>query len=441
MAPDELFFSTTDARGIILHGNSVFERLARYPASQLIGSPHSIIRHPDMPGGAFKLMWDTLESGKPFCAYVDNLAGDGSRYTVFATVTPLGDKYLSVRARPCRQDLLDAARSLYAAVRPGELQARARGVSARDAAEHGLGHLAELLRGAGFETYDEFIWAALPAEMLARAEITSDFPTRRGYGPFADVLASASRIHALTAEWVAHLGRLQATADALVAGIEKLTATIARSEATAREFEAQGGGFSPIMLSINVWTSMIQEISDMNRGLVVRLNNLRASCLRGRFLIALASLHNDAVAQFACEAIDGVVGPTDPAEAIRHLVQALGDHVRNAATDLVANARLAAEASGEADQLSGLVEMPTALIDNWRTLAASDPDPKVAGMMPRVAEVVEQGRADAVALAELAHRCRDIATPLDVAPVLIELERINAALGSRGPVAVPRRGW
>ena len=70
-----------------------------------------------MPGGAFLLMWRTLQAGQPFCAYVDNLAADGSTYTVFATITPLGEDYLSVRVRPQRSELLDAARGLYQTVR------------------------------------------------------------------------------------------------------------------------------------------------------------------------------------------------------------------------------------------------------------------------------------------------------------------------------------
>ncbi|MDO5094648.1 MAG: hypothetical protein Q4D79_14745 [Propionibacteriaceae bacterium] len=426
--PDELFFSTTDSKGIIKIGNSVFERLARYPAEKLIGAPHSIIRHPSMPGGAFRLMWDTLESGKPFCAYVDNLAGDGSRYTVFATITPLGDDYLSVRTRPCREDLLDAARSLYAAVRPGELQARADGVSAREAALQGLGQLAELLAGAGFPSYDEFIWVALPAEVLARAEAVGGFPRRSTRSVFGDILEAAGRNHERFRAWLEHLDRLQTTADALVAAMARMAETVATSEATADEFGALSGGFSPIMLSVNVWRSMIEEISEMNRALVERLSRLRVSCAQGRFLIALASLHNDAVGQFACEAIDGQPGPTDPGLAITSLVQALSDDVHQAAADLTDNAEQAAAASEEAEQLSGLVEMPTTLIDNWRTLAAADPDPRVAEMMPKVADVVDRGRAEAESLAELARQCRSIATPLDVQSVIAELRAIGQHL-------------
>ncbi|WP_454226778.1 hypothetical protein [Propioniciclava flava] len=94
VGPEESFFSTTDGKGVILQSNDVFVRLSRYPRERLIGAPHNIIRRPAMPACAFLLMWDTLTAGRPFCAYVDNLAADGSCYTVFATITPLGERYL-----------------------------------------------------------------------------------------------------------------------------------------------------------------------------------------------------------------------------------------------------------------------------------------------------------------------------------------------------------
>ena len=110
---DELFFSTTDAKGVIEEANSVFVRLSRWPREQLIGAAHNIIRHQMMPGGAFRLMWQTLESGRPFAAYVHNLANNGSRYDVFATITPLDDGYLSVRTRPMCPVPFGAAEQIY----------------------------------------------------------------------------------------------------------------------------------------------------------------------------------------------------------------------------------------------------------------------------------------------------------------------------------------
>ena len=74
----EAFFSTTDTRGVIQAGNRVFSRISGYTEAELIGKPHNIIRHPDVPRAVFKLLWDTLEAGQPICAYVKNMAKDGS---------------------------------------------------------------------------------------------------------------------------------------------------------------------------------------------------------------------------------------------------------------------------------------------------------------------------------------------------------------------------
>ncbi len=81
-------------------------------------------------------MWDTLQAGEPFCAYVDDMAADGSTYGVFATVTPLGEDYLSVRCRPFVDGLHDAAFAIYGTVRPMELELQDRGANPHDAAEH-----------------------------------------------------------------------------------------------------------------------------------------------------------------------------------------------------------------------------------------------------------------------------------------------------------------
>ncbi len=84
----ELIVSKTDLKGRITYANSVFQRVSRYAASELIGEPHSIIRHPDMPRCVFKLLWDTIEAGEEIFAYVLNMAANGDHYWVFAHVTP-----------------------------------------------------------------------------------------------------------------------------------------------------------------------------------------------------------------------------------------------------------------------------------------------------------------------------------------------------------------
>ena len=106
--PDgKLIVSTTDPNGVITHVNRSFVEMSGYTEEELLGAPHSILRHPDMPPVAFKGLWDTLNRGEKWQGYVKNLRKDGGYYWVKATVIPniRGDKlmgYTSVRRKPSR---------------------------------------------------------------------------------------------------------------------------------------------------------------------------------------------------------------------------------------------------------------------------------------------------------------------------------------------------
>ena len=109
--PDEIIVSKTDTKGIITYGNEVFISVSGYSERELIGAPHSLIRHPDMPRVIFKLLWDTLAQKKEVFAYVKNLSKDGAYYWVLANVTPSFDAsgtvigYHSVRRKPSKEAL------------------------------------------------------------------------------------------------------------------------------------------------------------------------------------------------------------------------------------------------------------------------------------------------------------------------------------------------
>ncbi len=154
---DELFFSTTNLKGIIQSGNEVFFRISGYPREDLIGSPHNMVRHPDMPRNVFKLLWDTLQSGRPLAAYVKNISKDGKAYWVLASVFPVivdGEplKFVSVRTRPL-SPVFNRIPGLYESVRAAE-NASAGG---RDGLEKGQEVLqAELLKH-GFRDYAAFM--------------------------------------------------------------------------------------------------------------------------------------------------------------------------------------------------------------------------------------------------------------------------------------------
>ena len=105
-----LIISRTDLNGIITHANEAFVELSGYTRDELIGQPHCILRHPDMPRAAFKDLWDTVAAGKKWHGYVKNLCKDGSHYWVYATAVPnvRGGKvvgYTSVRRKPSRKKI------------------------------------------------------------------------------------------------------------------------------------------------------------------------------------------------------------------------------------------------------------------------------------------------------------------------------------------------
>ena len=85
---DEIIVSKTDINGRITYANELFMKIAGYSEEEVIGSPHSMIRHPDMPRAVFKLMWDTISSGHELFAYVVNFCKNGDHYWVYAHVTP-----------------------------------------------------------------------------------------------------------------------------------------------------------------------------------------------------------------------------------------------------------------------------------------------------------------------------------------------------------------
>jgi aerotaxis receptor len=80
----ELIISRTDLKGVISYVNDTFAQISGYDSDELIGKPHNIIRHPDMPSALFKEMWDTLQSGNKWSGFVKNMRKDGGFYWVFA---------------------------------------------------------------------------------------------------------------------------------------------------------------------------------------------------------------------------------------------------------------------------------------------------------------------------------------------------------------------
>ncbi|MGQ9660692.1 MAG: methyl-accepting chemotaxis protein [Thermochromatium sp.] len=116
-ADDIAIISHTDEKGRITFINDDFVEVSGFTAEELIGQPHNIVRHPDMPSEAFRDLWETVKAGRPWAGIVKNRCKNGDHYWVRASVTPkIGGGYMSVRVKPTREEIA-AAETLYARMR------------------------------------------------------------------------------------------------------------------------------------------------------------------------------------------------------------------------------------------------------------------------------------------------------------------------------------
>ena len=115
-----IIVSETDSKGRIIYADTTFLKICEYSLEELIGKPHNIIRHPDMPRAAFKGLWETIQSGKIWQGFVKNRTKSGKFYWVYATVFPRGDgNYISVRKMATREEI-EKYDKLYATMRAQE---------------------------------------------------------------------------------------------------------------------------------------------------------------------------------------------------------------------------------------------------------------------------------------------------------------------------------
>jgi len=157
---DELFYSRTDTRGVILAGNEVFRRVSGFSWSELLGAPHKIVRHPDTPRGLFRIVWDALGNGYPMGAYVKNRARDGGFYWVFAVMLPVQGGFLSVRIKPS-SPLFEKMRGRCGAIAAEEK-------AQRIDPEASAANMRAMAQAEGFSSYTSFMAYALGLELAAR---------------------------------------------------------------------------------------------------------------------------------------------------------------------------------------------------------------------------------------------------------------------------------
>ncbi len=275
---DEIFYSRTDDRGIIRSGNEVFRRVADFSWEQLLGAPHRLIRHPDMPRAVFWLLWDRIKAGKATGAYVKNKARDGLHYWVYAIVTPVDGGYLSVRIKPS-SSIFERTREIYD-------QALAREKDGMGPAESAAQMLDDLHRGA-FASYDEFMGVALAQEIAARNAALSR--------PRASRVAHVAEIHSLLRDALRQKQNL-------LKAFDEIRAIPTNLHIVASRLEVYGGPVSTIaenyrLMSAEV-TRRLQEVAGNGDGTAIG-DRMQAAVSVGLFHIGSTLIFSET--QTACQ--------------------------------------------------------------------------------------------------------------------------------------------
>jgi len=152
LGENDFIVSKTDKKGRLTYVNKIFMDLAEYDEDELLGKPHNIIRHPDMPKAVFKLLWDRIQAKEEIFAFVVNKTKNNNSYWVYANITPSLDErdniigYYSVRRKP-NQQAIATLKPIYAKMLQAE---KSGGIDA------GMKLLTDLLYQEGV-SYDEFI--------------------------------------------------------------------------------------------------------------------------------------------------------------------------------------------------------------------------------------------------------------------------------------------
>ncbi len=374
--PQETLVSVTDTQGYLTYCNPTFIAVCGFEEEELLGQPHNIIRHPDMPAEAFRDLWASIQAGLPWTGLVKNRRKNGDFYWVQANVTPLraGERivgYLSVRTCPTRQQV-QSAETLYAQLQAQARQGRIRLRLHRGAVQR-VGLIGQAARWLQAGTGARLVWlqAAAVAVALAPALAQAPLPLtlatagaatlgagwlarRLAVAPLADLvreanlLASGDLSQTVTTGASGSIGHLQRALFQLSVNLRTVVQDV-RSEVQQLErcvqevAEGNSHLFERTQTQANnlaVTASAVQEITGMVR-------NSAASAAEGTRLAAhartLTDSGHDAV-QAAGQTMQGIAHASQDIQSIVQLIEGVAFQ-----TNLLAlNAAVEAARAGEA---------------------------------------------------------------------------------------------
>lgn len=276
---DEIFFSRTDDRGVIVAANYIFKRVSGYSWDELLGTPHKLIRHPDMPKGVFWLFWDSLKKGNPIGAYVKNKSKDGLYYWVYAVAMPFQDGFLSLRIKPS-SETHQVIEKEYEILLKKEKED---GISPEESASI----LTQRINELGFSDYPIFASDALMRELRSRDAQMDNLPSETA-DRFDKMVAAANELHDETTS--------------LIVSFEAISTVPTNMRIIAARLEPSGGAISS--LSQNYW-EMSEEMSHWFQNYVSgegsNFSEIRNSLVDCQFLCGTARILGEVATKFSKE--------------------------------------------------------------------------------------------------------------------------------------------
>lgn len=437
---EELFFSTTDAEGRIRRANSTFMRLSGYPRGSLVGRAHNVVRHPSMPAGVYRSIWEAIQDGLAASAYITNRSKDGGYYRVFATIVPSGDGYLSVRTLPQNATLRDTIEAAYARVLEVEEQSAAAGSTRREVAAAGEAALLEELRALGYKDAVDFTRQALPAEVAALVAAGVGIPERPdAEGPVARVLAEMKGIQESTSglvslleecsRLVTLLGKRAVEIDALSGRLGQLRESLRGVDGDVERIAGQGELLDDVRARYEEVDALALESFEQLRPLAGQVEELRGDVDSVRFAIALLRLHNLAAGFFALQVLDGEddLAANDAVGSLGELVSALHDGAGWLSERLALFRARAELVGGELDVVArSLTVTHRPLLDLLATASEAGAENEISVRTAR--SLVRDGFTEARDLADLAGAIRDLEIPYEAEEIDARLAEVRKAL-------------
>ena len=436
---EDLFFSTTDTKGVIRRTNRVFDSLSRYSSEELVGSPHNIIRHDDMPAGAFKLMWDELGQGRSSCVYVLNRAKDGLDYWVFATIAPLADGYLSVRVRPTNHAMFTPVKEIYTRVRAAERAYAEEGHGRREVAEHGAALLTEELAKLQYHDLHNFARAALPRELaLLVVEGVRVPPRAESDNPMSAVLQAVAAIERDTDELIYQLGEYQELINGLgswAGGVRSVIDRADRVGSLMGEVTSPDAESSVPTVSERVkerGAQAVEVLGQLNSSLVA----LYEAASEVRFRSSMMRLHTLMAGIFAAAVLDGQEG--ESGDAIGDLAEAMLSDLEELVPSCQEAANLAERLEGDLRTVVSNLDRVKRPFQRWiRALQDEGAQALVEGVdaeaaLSEAVAVGEQGFPETAWLAELAAKARGVVVTLDEPVIRQRVATVRETLSHLG---------